>query len=878
MATSKKHQVEQKQTEQDKQQAAHELIDGLVQKSQVAFDQLRNFTQEQVDNICQAMALAAEEHHMDLAVSAANETGRGVAEDNAIKNIYASEYIWNNIRHDKTVGIIENNDEDQTITIADPLGIIAGVVPVTNPTSTTIFKSIISAKTRNTIIFSFHPQAFESSVKTAKILQAAAEKAGAPKNMIQWIPQCSRENTNALLQHPNIATILATGGPGLVKAAYSSGNPALGVGPGNGPAYIEKSANIERSVYDIVLSKTFDNGMICASENSVVVDDEIYDQVKEEFQKWNCYFVKPNELQTFSDGFIDPQRHQVRGPIAGRSANAIAEMCGLKNVPDNTKVLIAEIDGVGDDYPLSAEKLSPVLTMYRASSHENAFDICRQLLHYGGEGHTAAIHTLDDDLATKYGLEMRASRIIVNSPSGIGGIGNIYNNMTPSLTLGTGSYGGNSVSHNVTDWDLLNIKVIAKRRENRQWVKIPPKVYFQRNSLKELRDIPNINRAFIVTGPGMSKRGYVQRVIDQLRLRQNETPFLVFDDVEEDPSTHTVEKGVAMMNDFKPDTIIALGGGSPMDAAKAMWMFYEHPETSWYGVMQKYLDIRKRAYQIKKPTKSQLIGIPTTSGTGSEVTPFAVITDSETHVKYPLADYALTPNIAIVDSQFVETVPAKTTAYTGLDVLCHATESYVSVMATDYTRGWSLQTVKGAMEYLPKSVQGDKLARRKMHDFSTMAGMAFGQAFLGITHSLAHKMGGAFGLPHGLLIAIAMPQVIRFNAKRPQKLALWPHYETYHATKDYADLARFIGLKGNTDEELAEAYAQKYIDVAHECGVTLSLKANGVSREEFDKVVDELAVLAYEDQCTTTNPVEPLVSQLKELLERCYNGTGVEEN
>ena len=878
MATSKKHQVEQKQTEQDKQQAAHELIDGLVQKSQVAFDQLRNFTQEQVDNICQAMALAAEEHHMDLAVSAANETGRGVAEDKAIKNIYASEYIWNNIRHDKTVGIIENNDEDQTITIADPLGIIAGVVPVTNPTSTTIFKSIISAKTRNTIIFSFHPQAFESSVKTAKILQAAAEKAGAPKNMIQWIPQCSRENTNALLQHPNIATILATGGPGLVKAAYSSGNPALGVGPGNGPAYIEKSANIERSVYDIVLSKTFDNGMICASENSVVVDDEIYDQVKEEFQKWNCYFVKPNELQTFSDGFIDPQRHQVRGPIAGRSANAIAEMCGLKNVPDNTKVLIAEIDGVGDDYPLSAEKLSPVLTMYRASSHENAFDICRQLLHYGGEGHTAAIHTLDDDLATKYGLEMRASRIIVNSPSGIGGIGNIYNNMTPSLTLGTGSYGGNSVSHNVTDWDLLNIKVIAKRRENRQWVKIPPKVYFQRNSLKELRDIPNINRAFIVTGPGMSKRGYVQRVIDQLRLRQNETPFLVFDDVEEDPSTHTVEKGVAMMNDFKPDTIIALGGGSPMDAAKAMWMFYEHPETSWYGVMQKYLDIRKRAYQIKKPTKSQLIGIPTTSGTGSEVTPFAVITDSETHVKYPLADYALTPNIAIVDSQFVETVTAKTTAYTGLDVLCHATESYVSVMATDYTRGWSLQTVKGAMEYLPKSVQGDKLARRKMHDFSTMAGMAFGQAFLGITHSLAHKMGGAFGLPHGLLIAIAMPQVIRFNAKRPQKLALWPHYETYHATKDYADLARFIGLKGNTDEELAEAYAQKYIDVAHECGVTLSLKANGVSREEFDKVVDELAVLAYEDQCTTTNPVEPLVSQLKELLERCYNGTGVEEN
>ena len=877
MPANNKKQVEKNVlTEEEKKQNAQKLVNDIIAKSEAAFEQLRYYSQEQVDKICQAMALAAEEHHMDLAIDAAEETGRGVAEDKAIKNIYASEYIWNNIRHDKTVGIIEDNDENQTITIADPLGIIAGIVPVTNPTSTTIFKSIISAKTRNTIIFSFHRQAMKSSIKTAKILQEAAEKAGAPKNMIQWLPESSRENTSALLQHPKTATILATGGPSLVKAAYSSGNPALGVGPGNGPAYIEKTANIERSVYDIVLSKTFDNGMICATENSVVVDEEIYDKVKEEFQKWNCYFLKPNEIDKFTEGFIDPKRHQVRGPIAGRSANAIADMCGIK-VPENTKVIIAEYEGVGDKYPLSAEKLSPVLTMYKATSHENAFDICAQLLHYGGEGHTAAIHTLDDDLATKYGLEMRASRIIVNSPSGIGGIGNIYNNMTPSLTLGTGSYGGNSISHNVTDWDLLNIKTIAKRRENRQWVKIPPKVYFQRNSLKELQDIPNINRAFIVTGPGMSKRGYVQRVIDQLRQRQNNTAFLVFDDVEEDPSTNTVEKGVAMMNDYKPDTIIALGGGSPMDAAKAMWMFYEHPETSWYGVMQKYLDIRKRAYQIKKPTKSQLIGIPTTSGTGSEVTPFAVITDSETHVKYPLADYALTPNIAIVDSQFVETVPAKTTAWTGLDVLCHATESYVSVMATDYTRGWSLQTIKGVMENLPKSVQGDKLARRKMHDFSTMAGMAFGQAFLGINHSLAHKMGGAFGLPHGLLIAIAMPQVIRFNAKRPQKLALWPHYETYHATKDYADIARFIGLKGNTDEELAEAYAKKVIELAHECGVKLSLKDNGVTREEFDKVVDDLARLAYEDQCTTTNPVEPLVSQLKELLERCYDGTGVEE-
>ena len=873
----------EKQTKQT-QPAAHPegaeaqaMIDDLMDKSEVAFNQLRNFTQEQVDHICQALALAAEEHHMDLAMEAAEETGRGVAEDKAIKNIYASEYIWNNIRHDKTVGIIKDDDQNQTITIADPLGIIAGVVPVTNPTSTVIFKSIICLKTRNTIVFSMHPQAMKASVHTAQILEKAAEEAGAPKNVIQWIPRPSRDATTDLLQHKKTATILATGGPGLVKAAYSSGNPALGVGPGNGPAYIERTANIPRSIYDIVLSKTFDNGMICASENSIVVDDEIYDQVKEELLKWNCYFLKKSEIPTFTKGFIDPKRHQVAGPIAGKSAKAIADMCGLKNVPANTKVLIAEYDGVGPDYPLSAEKLSPVLTMYHAHSHEEAFDICKQLLHFGGEGHTAAIHTTDDDLATKYGLEMRASRIIVNSPSALGGIGNIYNNMTPSLTLGTGSYGKNSVSHNVTDYDLLNYKVIAKRRENRQWVKIPPKVYFQRNSLKELQDIPNIDRAFIVSGPGTVRRGYVQRVIDQLRLRPHETHFQVFDEVEPDPSTATVEKGVSLMNDFKPDTIIAIGGGSPMDAAKAMWMFYEHPDTSWNGVKQKYLDIRKRAYQIGKPHKAQYIGIPTTSGTGSEITCFSVITDSKTHVKYPLADYALTPDIAIVDSQFVETLPPKTVAYDGLDVLCHAIESYVSVMATDYTRGWSLQAIKGVMETLVASAHGDQDARRRMHNYSTIAGMAFGQAFLGINHSLAHKMGGAFDLTHGLCIAIALPQVIRFNAKRPEKLAMWPHYATYHATKDYADIARFLHLPGKTDEELVENLVQQIIKLAHDCGVTLSLKANGVKKADFDKQVDRLAVLAYEDQCTTTNPVEPLVSQLKTLLERCYDGTGVED-
>lgn len=861
----------------DKVQAAQKMVDELMDKSEVALQKLHSYDQKQIDKICQALALAGEEHHMDLAMEAVEETGRGVAEDKAIKNIYASEYIWNNIRHDKTVGVIKDDDENQTVTMAEPLGIIAGIVPVTNPTATVIFKSIIALKTRNTIVFSMHPQAQKVSAHTAAILEEAAEKAGAPKNVIQWIPKVSLEATTALMKHEKTATILATGGPGMVKAAYSSGNPALGVGPGNGPAYIEKTANIPRSIYDIVLSKTFDNGLICASENSIVVDDQIYDQVKAELKKWNCYFLSPSEIKTFTKGFIDPKRGTVSGPIAGKSASEIATLCGLKGVAANTKVIIAEIDGVGPKYPLSAEKLSPVLTMYRAHSHEEAFKICDDLLHYGGEGHTAAIHTSNQELIRKYGDEMPASRIIANSPSSLGGIGNIYNNMTPSLTLGTGSYGKNSVSHNISDWDLLNYKVIAQRRENRQWVKIPPKVYFQRNSLKELQDLPNINRVFIVTDEDMVKFGYAQRVLDQLHLRRNEVKFQLFDQVQREPTTDIVDEGVKQMREFKPDTIIALGGGSPMDAAKGMWMFYEHPDTTWDGVKQKYLDIRKRAYKIDRPTKVQYIGIPTTSGTGSETTCFAVIADSKTHVKYPLADYALTPTVAIVDSQFVETIPAKTTAYTGLDVLCHALESYVSVMATEYTRGWSITAAKGVVDNLVASVNGDREARRQMHNYATIAGMAFGQAFLGINHSVAHKIGGAFNLPHGLCIAIAMPHIIRFNAQLPEKLAMWPHYTTYRAKHDYATIAKFMGLHGNNDDELVEALVQRIIKLAHDCGVTLSLKANGVDKDDFDRQLDELAVLAYEDQCTTTNPVEPLVSQLKTILQDCYTGKNVEK-
>nr|WP_324608738.1 bifunctional acetaldehyde-CoA/alcohol dehydrogenase [Pediococcus claussenii] len=850
-------------------------MDEMVSRSHVALDKLESFTQEQVDKICEAVALAGLENHMKLAKMAVEETGRGVVEDKAIKNIYASEYIWNSIRNDKTVGIINDDDEKQIIEIAEPLGVIAGVTPVTNPTSTVVFKTLLALKTRNTIIFGFHPQAQKSCVETGKILEKAAVEAGAPENSIQWIEEPSIEATNALMNNDGVASVLATGGPGMVKAAYSTGKPALGVGPGNGPAYIEKSANIKRSVNDIVLSKTFDNGMVCASENSAVVDAEIYNEVKKEFQALGCYFVKKSEIDALSETVMDPERHTVRGPIAGKSAFTIAKMAGI-DVPEDTKVLIAEINGVGVDYPLSGEKLSPVLSMYKVKGHDEAFERCEELLNYGGLGHTAALHTTDDNLITEFGLRMKACRILVNTPSAIGGIGNIYNNMVPSLTLGTGSYGKNSISHNVTDFDLLNIKTIAKRRNNMQWVKLPPKVYFERNSIRYLETMEGIKKAFIVCDPGMMKLGFTDRVVAELNKRVDAPEIEIFSDVEPNPSTNTVYRGVDQMRSFEPDTIIALGGGSAMDAAKGMWLFYEHPEASFMAAKQKYLDIRKRTYKVPTPSKAKYIGIPTTSGTGSEVTPFAVITDSETHVKYPIADYALTPDVAIVDSQFIETVPPRTTALTGLDVICHATESFVSVMATDYTKGWSLQALKLAFKYLKPAYDGDLVARQKMHDASTIAGMAFANAFLGINHSIAHKLGGEFDLPHGLCIAMTYPHVIRYNAKTPRKLAMWPLYEHFTADEDYAEIARYLGLKGRTTEELVESLSQAYIDLAHSMDVNLSLKGNGVTKEHFDKSAQKLAELSYEDQCTPANPKEPLISELKEIIDKEYEGIDVE--
>ncbi|MBO0444815.1 bifunctional acetaldehyde-CoA/alcohol dehydrogenase [Enterococcus ureilyticus] len=848
------------------------MIDELAKKANVALKEMEDFDQEKVDHIVHQMAMAALDQHMPLAKMAVEETGRGIYEDKAIKNMYASEYIWNSIKHDKTVGVINKDDQTGLIEIAEPVGVVCGVTPTTNPTSTTIFKALISIKTRNPIVFAFHPSAQKCSAEAARIVRDAAIKAGAPENCVQWIEQPSLEATSGLMNHPGIAIVLATGGAGMVKSAYSTGKPALGVGPGNVPSYIEKTAKIKRAVNDLIVSKSFDNGMICASEQAVIVDKEVYAAVKAEFEAHQVYFVKPNELQKLEDAVMNEGKYAVNPAIVGYSAEHIAELAGIK-VPKGTKILVAEIEGSGAEYPLSREKLSPVLAMMKAQNSEHAFDLCEAMLELGGLGHTAVIHTEDEDLQVKFGLRMKACRILVNSPSAEGGIGNIYNEMIPSLTLGCGSYGKNSVSKNVSAVNLINVKTVAKRRNNMQWFKLPPKIFFEKNSLQYLQKMENVERVMIVCDPGMVQFGYADTVRKELQKRKNDVQIEVFSAVEPNPSTNTVYAGTKVMVDFEPDTIIALGGGSAMDAAKGMWMFYEHPDTEFFGAKQKFLDIRKRTYKIEKAVKTQFVCIPTTSGTGSEVTPFAVITDSDTHVKYPLADYALTPDVAIIDPQFVMSVPASVTADTGMDVLTHAIESYVSVMASDYTRGLSLQAIKLVFEHLENSVKRpDAESREKMHNASTMAGMAFANAFLGICHSVAHKIGGEYGIPHGRTNAILLPHIIRYNAKDPSKHAMFPKYDYFRADTDYADIAKFLGLKGKNTAELVDALATAVYDLGVSVGIDMNLKAQGVTQEILDSTVDHMAELAYEDQCTTANPKEPLISELKQIIIDAYNG------
>ncbi|MGX4685377.1 bifunctional acetaldehyde-CoA/alcohol dehydrogenase [Vagococcus sp. JNUCC 83] len=855
-----------------KEQSVVETIDHLVENAQEALKEMKTFDQEKVDHIVHQMAMAALNEHMPLAKLAVEETGRGIYEDKAIKNMFASESIWNSIKNDKTVGVINEDDQKQIIEIADPVGVVCGVTPTTNPTSTTIFKAMIAIKTRNPIIFAFHPSAQKSSAAAAKVVRDAAVKAGAPENCIQWIETPSLEGTNTLMNHEGVAIVLATGGSGMVKAAYSTGKPALGVGPGNTPAYVEKSAKIKRAVNDLITSKSFDNGMICASEQGVIVDKEIYDAVKKEFEAHQVYIVKPNELEKLENAVMNETKTAVNPKIVGHSAVSIAKDAGIK-VPEGTKILVAELEDAGPDYPLSREKLSPVLAMFKAENTEHGLELCEKMLKLNGEGHTAVLHSEDEDLQLAFGLRMNACRILINSPAAQGGIGDIYNEMIPSLTLGCGSYGKNSVSKNVSAVNLINTKTLTKRRNNMQWFKLPEKIYFELNSIQYLQKMKDVERVFIVCDPGMVEFGYAQKVIDELMKRQNKVKFEMFSDVEPNPSTDTVYAGTEQMMKFQPDTIIAIGGGSAIDAAKGMWLFYEHPETEFFGAKQKFLDIRKRAYKIPEARKAKMVAIPTTSGTGAEVTPFAVITDSETHVKYPLADYALTPDVAIIDPQFVMSVPASVTADTGMDVLTHAIESYVSVMASDYTRGLSLQAIKLVFENLEDSVKHPNLENReKMHNASTMAGMAFANAFLGICHSIAHKIGGEYGIPHGRTNAILLPHIIRYNAKDPSKHALFPKYDYFRADTDYADIARFLGLKGNTTEELVDALAKAVDDLGKRVGIDMNLSAQGLSKKTLDATVDRMAELAYEDQCTTANPKEPLISELKQIIIDSYEG------
>ena len=852
------------------------VIDELAIKGVEALNEMADFTQEQVDHIVHQAAIAALDKHMYLAKLAVDETGRGIYEDKAIKNMYASEYIWNSIKNDKTVGVIAEDKEQGLVSIAEPVGVICGVTPTTNPTSTTIFKALIALKTRNSIVFAFHPSAQKSSAEAARIVRDAAIEAGAPKDCIQWIEEPSIEATGLLMNHPKIATVLATGGPGMVKAAYSTGKPALGVGAGNVPSYIAADAKVKRAVNDIIVSKTFDNGMICASEQAAIVDAAIYDEVKAEFEAHQCVIIsKKADIAKLEKVVLNEARTAVNGAIVGHSAIEIAEKAGLK-VPAGTKMLLAEIPDATMEHPLALEKLSPVLALIKSDGVEDGFKKAEGMLNLGGLGHTAVIHTENEELQLQYGIRMKACRVLVNSPSAEGGIGNIYNNMIPSLTLGCGSHGHNSVSHNVSSFDLLNVKTLSKRRNNMQWFRVPPKIFFEKDSITYLRHI-EADRVMLVCDPGMVQFGYADLIKRQLELNRHRPAVDVFSDVEPNPSTNTVYKGLERFVDFQPDVIIALGGGSAMDAAKAMWMFFENPDVSFFGAKQKFLDIRKRTYKIPYAQKTTFICIPTTSGTGSEVTSFAVITDSETHIKYPLADYALTPDIAIVDPALVMSVPASVTADTGMDVLTHAIESYVSVMASDYTRGLSLQAIKLVFENLEHSYRfGDEESREKMHNASTMAGMAFANAFLGINHSLAHKVGPMFDIPHGRTNAILMPHVIRYNGRDPQKHAMFPKYDYFRADKDYADIARFMGwgTDKQSDAELVEVLAQKVYELGVAVGIDMNWKGQGVTKKLLQDTAYTLAEHAYEDQCTTANPKEPLISELKEIIEIAFDYKG----
>lgn len=836
------------------------------------------YTQEQVDCIFRAAALAANQARIPLAKMAVAETGMGVVEDKVIKNNYAAEYIYNAYKDTKTCGVVEEDKAFGTKRIAEPIGVIAAVIPTTNPTSTAIFKTLISLKTRNAVLISPHPRAKKSTIAAAKIVLDAAVAAGAPKDIIGWIDVPSLELTNTLMQEADL--ILATGGPGMVRAAYSSGKPALGVGAGNTPAVIDKTADILLAVNSIVHSKTFDNGMICASEQSVIVDDSIYDQVKAEFIKTGCHVLTPEETEKVRKTILI--NGALNSKIVGQPAAKIAELAGV-TVDPRTKVLIGEVESVDLEEEFAHEKLSPVLAMYHAADFADALNKADRLVQDGGYGHTASLYidtVHERERLDQFAARMKACRIVVNTPSSHGGIGDLYNfNLAPSLTLGCGSWGGNSVSENVGVKHLLNIKTVAERRENMLWFRTPQKVYFKKGCLpvamRELKQVLGKQKAFVVTDRFLFQSGTVHCITDQ--LHELGIAYQIFSDVEPDPTLACAKRGAEEMRAFAPDVIIALGGGSAMDAAKIMWVMYEHPEADFMDMAMRFLDIRKRVYTF--PTmgeKAYFIAVPTSSGTGSEVTPFAVITDEKTGVKYPLADYALLPNMAIVDTDLMMTQPKGLTAASGIDALVHSLEAYASVMATDFTDGLALRAIQNIFTYLPACYDNglnEPVAREKMANASTMAGMAFANAFLGVCHSMAHKLGAFHHLPHGVANAVLLTDVMRYNADpRPQKMGTFSQYAYPHTLERYAEVARFLGLSGNSDEELLEQLIAKIEVLKERVGIKKTIRDYGVKEEDFLATLDEMVEQAFDDQCTGANPRYPLMSEIKAMYLKAYYG------
>lgn len=855
-----------------------ETLTKTLEKVKNAQKEFSKYSQEQVDKIFQAAAIAANEARIPLAKMAVEETGMGIVEDKVIKNHYAAEYIYNKYKNEKTCGVIYQDDSYGIKKIAEPVGIVAAVIPTTNPTSTAIFKTLIALKTRNGIIISPHPRAKKSTIEAAKTVLEAAVKAGAPEDIIAWIDVPSLELTNMLMQSADI--ILATGGPGMVKSAYSSGKPALGVGAGNTPAVIDESANVILAVNSIIHSKTFDNGMICASEQSVIVSDKIYDKVKDEFVKRGCYILNPEETEKVRKTIII--NGALNAKIVGQKAHTIAELAGV-SVPENTKILIGEVESVDLSEEFAHEKLSPVLAMYKSSSFDDALEKAYRLIEDGGLGHTSSLYVntvTEKEKIEKFYSKMKTCRVLVNTPSSQGGIGDLYNfKLTPSLTLGCGTWGGNSVSENVGIKHLLNIKTVAERRENMLWFRAPEKVYMKRGclpvALEELKNVMNKKRVFIVTDTFLYENGYTKVVTD--KLDEMGIVHETFFNVAPDPTLACAKEGAKLIDAFKPDCIIAIGGGSAMDAAKIMWVLYEHPEIDFLDMAMRFMDIRKRVYTFPKMgEKAYFIAVPTSAGTGSEVTPFAVITDETTGQKYPLADYELLPKMAIVDADMMMNAPKGLTSASGIDALVHSIEAYVSMMATEFTDGLAIEAIKTIFEYLPRAYEegaNDPIAREKMANAATMAGMAFANAFLGICHSMGHKLGAYHHLPHGVTVGLVLDEVMRFNAEEvPTKMGTFPQYEYPHALRRYAEIADSLNLGGNTDQEKLERLINKIDELKERVGFKKTIKDYGISEEDFLSTLDEMSEKAFDDQCTGANPRYPLISEIKEIYLKTYYG------